>query len=89
MAEITIRLIYNTRTGKKDLFIDFESEPDALPIEHEQQHRAIVGQLLGKNVLREDELGEVVVRRVAPGVAAAPISGQESAPEAQPQTQPG
>ena len=66
MSEITIRLIYNKQTGKKDIFVDFESEPDALPIEHEQGHRQIVEQLIGKGVLSEGEAGEVVVRRVEP-----------------------
>ena len=42
------------------------SEPDSLPIEHEQDHRRIVERLLGKGVLQDDELGEVEVRRVQP-----------------------
>lgn len=63
MAEITIRLRYNTQTGKKDLLIDYHSDDDALPIEHEQDHRAIVEGLLGKGVLQADEVGDIVVRR--------------------------
>ena len=66
MAEITLRLKYNLQTGRKDLFIDYHSDDDALPIEHEQDHRDVVESLLGKGVLRRDELGEVVVRRVQP-----------------------
>ncbi len=66
MGEITIRLIYNLKTGKKDVWIDLVSEPDSLPIEHEQDHRKIVEQLLGKGVLQADELGEVEVRRIQP-----------------------
>jgi hypothetical protein len=66
MAEITLRLRYNLQTGRKDLFIDYHSDDDALPIEHEQDHRAIVESLLGKGVLKRDELGEVVVRRAQP-----------------------
>ena len=70
MAEITLRLRYNLQTGRKDLFIDYHSDDDALPIEHEQDHRAVVESLLGKGVLRRDELGEVIVRRAQPQVAA-------------------
>ncbi len=69
MAEITLRLRYNLQTGRKDLLIDYHSDDDALPIEHEQDHRAIVESLLGKGVLRRDELGEVVVRRAQPRTA--------------------
>jgi len=63
MSEITIRLIYNLQTGKKDVYVDFESDADALPIEHEEDHRRIVGELLGRKVISADELGEVVVTR--------------------------
>ncbi len=66
MSDITIRMQYNLKTGKKDVWIDLVSEPDSLPIEHEQDHRQIVEQLLGKGVLQADELGEVEVRRVEP-----------------------
>jgi len=66
MAEIKIRLVFNVESGKKDIYIDFESDADALPIEHEQGHRAVIEQLLGKGILTEDELGEVKVERVAP-----------------------
>ena len=66
MAEITLRLRFNLQTGRKDLLIDYHSDDDALPIEHEQDHRAIVESLLGKGVLRRDELGEIVVRRAQP-----------------------
>ncbi len=63
MAAITLTLIYNRQTGKKDLWIDLASDPDALPVEHERHHRQLVEALLGKGVLRADELGEVQVRR--------------------------
>ncbi len=66
MGDITIRMQYNLKTGKKDVWIDLVSEPDSLPIEHEQDHRQIVEQLLGKGILQADELGEVEVRRIQP-----------------------
>jgi len=66
MAEINIRLVFNLETGKKDIFVDFESDPDALPFEHEEAHRDIVRQLIGQNVVAEGEVGEVVISRVEP-----------------------
>ena len=66
MSDITIRMQYNLKTGKKDVWIDLVSEPDSLPIEHEQDHRRIVEQLIGKGALQADEVGEVEVRRVEP-----------------------
>ena len=43
MAEMTIRLRIDPNTGKKDIIISLHSDADALPYEHEQQHRALVG----------------------------------------------
>ena len=41
MAEMTIRLRVNPGTGKKDIVISLRSDEDALPHEHEQQHRQL------------------------------------------------
>ena len=51
MAEITLRLRFNLETGKKDIYIDFVSDDDSLPMEHEQDHREIVEDLIGQGVL--------------------------------------
>ena len=64
MAGATIRLLYNLETGRHDIYVDYDSEQDALPFEHEDQHRALIQQLLGIADLGEDQLGEVVVSRV-------------------------
>ena len=73
MAQVTLRLVYDPDTGKKDIFIDFASDEDALPVEHERAHRELVARLLGQGVLRPDEVGRVVVTREG---AAAPASSQ-------------
>lgn len=66
MADLTIRLVSNPKTGKRDIYIDYESEDDALPYEHEQDHHHIVEQLLGAGVLSGDDVGQVRVGRVEP-----------------------
>ncbi len=66
MAEMTIRLVSNPKTGKRDIFIDYESEDDALPYEHEQDHHDIVEQLLGQGILDPDDVGQIKVGRVRP-----------------------
>lgn len=50
MAEVTIRFRYNPATGKRELIIGYESESDALPHEHERDHRALAEQLLGQPI---------------------------------------
>lgn len=70
MAEIQIRFRMNLKTGKKDILIDYEGDEDAMRHEHERDHKRIVQQLIGKGLIAEEEVGEVQVRREAPGQAA-------------------
>jgi hypothetical protein len=64
MAEMTIMLRRDPNTGKQNIIIKLDSDPDALPLEHEQMHRALVEKLIGKGVKPED-LGEIIVEREA------------------------
>jgi hypothetical protein len=83
MAQLTIRLVSNPKTGKRDIIIDHTSERDALPHEHEKEHRDLVEKLLGQGVLTPDEVGEVIVTRVRPGLASQPVPNEAPAqPEA-------
>lgn len=62
MAELTLRFRYNPKTGKKELIIGYESELDALPHEHERDHRALAERLLGQPL--GSDVDEVRVERV-------------------------
>lgn len=77
MAEMTIRLEINPVTKKRDLIIKLDSDPDALPQEHEQQHRALVEKLIQGGMLKASELGQIRVERET----AAPTAEQEPARE--------
>lgn len=79
MAEVTIRMVSNPKTGKRDIYIDYEGEDDSLPMEHENDHRDIVEQLLGQGVLDPDDIGQIKVGRVQP--APAKREPVENAPE--------
>jgi hypothetical protein len=75
MAEMTIRLRCDPVTGKKDIVISLRSDEDALPHEHEQQHRALVDRLIEGGIVKADELGKIIVEREAKeGEAAPPVS---------------
>lgn len=63
MPELIIRLIVDRETGKKNIIVKLESDPDALPMEHEEHHRELVEKLLGKGVLKREEVGQVIVER--------------------------
>ena len=84
MTEMTIRLIPDPTTGKKNIIIALRSDEDALPHEHEQMHRALVEKLVNGGLLKATEVGQIVVEReeeekapVAP-VEAGPQSGRQA-----------
>ncbi len=81
MAEMTIRLICNPATGKKDIIIKLRSDEDALPHEHEQQHRALVEKLIHGGVVAASEVGHIVVEREQP--EAAPAAAAKTPPQDQ------
>jgi FtsH ternary system domain X3-analog len=62
MALMQIVLKRDPATGKQNIWVKLESEPDALPIEHEQLHRKLVEKLIGAG-LDPDDLGEMIVER--------------------------
>ena len=63
MPELTIRLEVDAKTGKKNVTIKYESEDDALPMEHEDEHRRLVNQLIHKGMVDAEEVGKIVVKR--------------------------
>lgn len=50
MAEVVLRLITDPKTGRKVVDVHLHSDPDALPMEHEDQHRQIVQGLAGSGL---------------------------------------
>ena len=62
MAEMLIILRRDPQTGKQNIVVKLDSDPDALPIEHEQLHKRLVEKLVGRGLVPED-LGEIIVER--------------------------
>ncbi len=62
MALMQIILKRDPSSGKQNIWVKLESDPDALPIEHEQLHRRLVEKLIGAG-LDPDDLGEMIVER--------------------------
>ncbi len=63
MAQMTIRLQRDPATGKQNIIVSLRSDEDALPHEHEQQHRALVEKLIEGGILKAGEVGKVIVER--------------------------
>jgi hypothetical protein len=64
MAEVTLRLRHNPKTGLRELVVHYESDEDALAHEHERDHRSWVEDLLGVPVGALADT--VVVERISP-----------------------
>jgi hypothetical protein len=71
MAEMIIMLRRDPTSGKQNIIVKLESEPDALPIEHEQEHRRLVEKLTG---LKLEDQGELIVEREPEAQPNAPTS---------------
>lgn len=63
MAELSIHLQIDPETGKKNLIIEYDSDSDMLPMEHEEEHRRLINELVEGGVVEAEDLGKVVVRR--------------------------
>ena len=63
MAELNIHLQIDPETGKKNLIIEYDSDADMLPVEHEEEHRRLVNEIVEGGLVKAEELGKVVVKR--------------------------
>lgn len=85
MAEVTIRLRHNPRTGEREVVIHYESDSDLLPHEHERDHRALAEALLGQplgELLGGVKVDRVIVERAPRAAETAPEAAEERAPAA-------
>lgn len=57
--ELTLRLRVDPATGKREVVVDYTSDSDALPIEHEDEHRQLAGRVVEGGL----NSGKVVVTR--------------------------
>lgn len=65
MAKAQITFKYNNETGKRDIHIDYESDPSSLPFEHEDDHRQLVDRLIDLNAVAEEKEAMEVSRQEA------------------------
>jgi len=82
MADVILRLRVDPATGKRELVIDYTSDADALPIEHEDAHRQLANKVV-EGGLRSGKVE--VARGEDPG---GPAAAPEAAPAEQPAAQP-
>ena len=82
MADVILRLRVDPATGKRELVIDYTSDADALPVEHEDAHRQLASRVV-EGGLRSGNV-EVARGEEPGGAAAAPESAPTDERAAQP-----
>ena len=65
MPKVILTLKKNSENGKQELLIDYESEGDALPFEHEEDHKDLVMKVLESNSLNLSDIDSILVNRRA------------------------
>jgi len=76
MATLILRLDIDPTTKKKNVWVKYESDSDALPIEHEEQHKKLVEALLADGTIKPDELGTIRIEREGQGAVQPESSGE-------------
>ena len=80
--EVTIRLVIDPETKKKNIIVSMRSDEDALPHEHENMHRAIADKIIRGGLAKAGEIGQITVERIEDEKA--PAAPQDNAPERTP-----
>jgi|CXWL01.1.fsa_nt_gi hypothetical protein len=80
MATVILRLEIDPTTKKKNVVIKYESDSDALPMEHEETHKRLLEQLIAGGALKESELGNIVIEREGGAAPLKPESEEQAAP---------
>lgn len=69
MATLTLRLEIDPTTKKKNVWVKYDSDSDALPMEHEEQHKKLVEALIAGGTVKPEELGTLTIVREGQGAA--------------------
>jgi hypothetical protein len=79
MATLTLRLEIDPTTGKKNVWVKYDSDSDALPQEHEEAHQRLLQALIAGGTVKPGELGTLTIEREGQGAVPAPASGEAPA----------
>lgn len=75
--ELILRLRVDPVSGKREVVVDYTSDSDALPIEHEDEHRLLAGKVVEGGL----NSGKVTVTRAEDEPAAPTPAGEQPVAE--------
>jgi hypothetical protein len=67
MATMILRLEIDPVTKKKNVLVKLDSDADALPMEHEEQHKRLVEALIAGGTVKPEDLGTIIIEREGQG----------------------
>jgi hypothetical protein len=76
-SELVLRLRVDPTTGRREVVVDYTSDSDALPIEHEDEHRRLAGKVIEGGL----NSGKVEVTRPVEEPAAPAPAGEQPVKE--------
>lgn len=79
MATVILRLEIDPKTHKKNVVIKYESDSDALPMEHEEAHKKLLEQLIAGGALKASELGDIIIEREGGAAPLTPTAEEKPA----------
>jgi len=82
LGKIRIEFKANTKTGKRDILIHYESDETLTYREHRERHWKIVDELLALNFIKKEEMGEVIIRSAEGETVLKPEGEETLSPEA-------
>lgn len=65
MPRLTLQLRVDPITRKREVLIGYESDSDALPMEHEEDHKALVQRVVGKAGAKRVQANEGLLEPVS------------------------
>lgn len=63
MPRMMIQFLWDAETGAREIFVDFFSDTDRTAHEHEQDHRALVDQILANGTFAQAQRHQVALNR--------------------------
>ncbi|MEO8840730.1 MAG: hypothetical protein ABI591_25105 [Kofleriaceae bacterium] len=77
MADLTLRLRVDPKTGRREIVIDYASDSDALPFEHEEEHRKLAEKVVNGGLEHNPKVE--VSREEEPAATEAPAAERPAA----------
>jgi hypothetical protein len=88
MAEMVLKLSRDPSSGRPVVVVELHSDADSLPFEHEESHRKIIENLIGRGLIGQGEDPELIISRADKKGNPLPPEG-ETTPASEPHKQAG